>query len=67
MDHQQHEGQLLRVSEVARLLNVKEGTVRDWVLLRKIPCLKLLNKTIRIKREVVEKLLAESEIPAARR
>jgi excisionase family DNA binding protein len=55
---------LLTVAQAAEILGLKEGTVRDWILRRKISYLKLNGKAVRIRPEVIERLLAESEIPA---
>ena len=55
---------LLTVAQAAQILGMKEGTVRDWILKRKISYLKLNGKAVRIRPEVIERLLAESEIPA---
>jgi excisionase family DNA binding protein len=55
---------LLTVTEAARMLGLKETTVRDWILRRKIDYLKLGAKAIRIRREVVERFLRLSEVNA---
>jgi excisionase family DNA binding protein len=57
------ESRLLTVTEVAERLRLKEGTIRDWILKRQIPYLKI-GKSIRIKPEVVERMIQEAEIPA---
>jgi excisionase family DNA binding protein len=58
---------LLTVTEAAQLLNLKVSTVRQWVWLREIDYFKLKNRSIRIPREALEKLLKEGERPAVDR
>jgi excisionase family DNA binding protein len=42
--------QLLTVSEVARLFNVHEGTVRRWIRTGKVSHIRLTSGTIRLRR-----------------
>lgn len=54
---------LLRAREVAELLAVQESTVRKWILLAKLPVVKI-GRSVRIEFSVIEKLIAEGRIPA---
>src|SRR5215213_7979353 len=56
------ETELLAVAEVAELIGVKETTVYRWCKEGKLPCLKI-GKHWRIRREVLEDFLKESERP----
>jgi excisionase family DNA binding protein len=64
MDKKLERQGLLTVAQAAQMLGLQEGTVRDWILKRKISYLKLNGKAVRIRPEVIERLLAESEVPA---
>jgi excisionase family DNA binding protein len=55
---------LLRVPEAAALLNVKPATVRAWLLQRKLPCVRLSARAIRIKRADVEKIISDGVVGA---
>jgi excisionase family DNA binding protein len=55
---------LLTVQEVAVVLRLSVSTIRSWVLLRRIPFVKLHNKAIRFKRTEIDALIAASVIPA---
>jgi excisionase family DNA binding protein len=52
-------GGLLRVPEAAALLNVKPATMRAWLLQRKLPCVRLSARAIRLKRADIEKIIAD--------
>lgn len=54
--------ELLTVAEAAKVLAVKEITVRAWLGQRKLSAYKL-NRSWRISRQEVERHLAESLIP----
>ena len=56
------ETQLLAVADVARMIGVKETTVYRWCSEGRLPCLKIGNNW-RIRREVLEDFLKESERP----
>ena len=51
--------QLLRVDEAAALLNMRPNTIRDWLRQRKILKVRIGERSIRIPREEVERLIAE--------
>lgn len=51
--------QLLRVDEAAALLNMRPNTIRDWLRQRKISKVRIGERSIRIPREEVERLIAE--------
>ena len=57
-------GDLLRVPEAAALLTLKPATVRAWLLQRKLPCIRLSARAIRVRRCDVEKLISEGLVGA---
>ena len=64
MEPQAIEQQLLRVSEAADLLAVKESTIRAWLLKRRISCVRVGGRAVRIPVSEVRRLIAEGTIPA---
>jgi excisionase family DNA binding protein len=56
MDNQRD---LLTVKEAAQLLTIKESTLRDWVLRKKLPIVRVGEKLIRIRRAELLKLLVD--------
>lgn len=60
----EHTTQLLRASEAAEFLNVKESTIRSWLLKRRLPHVVVGRRAVRIPRAALEKLIAENTIPA---
>lgn len=54
---------LMRVPEAAAFLNVKESTIRAWLLKRKLPKVHVGERCVRIPREALEKLIAENTVP----
>ena len=56
MDDQQG---LLSVKEAAQLLTIKESTLRDWVLRKKLPIVRVGEKLIRIRRSELLKLVVD--------
>jgi excisionase family DNA binding protein len=58
MDDQQG---LLSVKEAAQLLTIKESTVRDWVLRKKLPIVRVGEKLIRIRRAELLKLVVDEK------
>jgi excisionase family DNA binding protein len=56
--------QLLRTSEAAEFLNVKESTIRAWLLKRKLPRVVIGGRAVRIPRAALERLIVENTIPA---
>ena len=59
--------QLLRVEEAAALLNMKPSTIRAWLLRRKLSKVRIGERSVRIPREEVERLIAEGSVPARER
>jgi len=57
-------GQLLRISEVAELLAVKESTIRAWLLARRLPRVRVGRRAVRVPLAEVERIIAEGTIPA---
>jgi excisionase family DNA binding protein len=54
---------LLDVEEGAAFCHVKTSTMRDWILKAKIPYVKL-GRRVFLRRQDLEKLIAESIVPA---
>lgn len=54
---------LLRVEEAADFLNVKQSTVRAWLLRRKLPKV-LVGRCVRIPLKALQDLIAENTVPA---
>jgi excisionase family DNA binding protein len=55
---------LLRVEEAAEFLNVKPSTIRAWLLRRKLPCVRVGQRAVRIPIAALEKIIVENTIPA---
>jgi excisionase family DNA binding protein len=53
---------LLTVEEAAQQLALKASTIRAWLLMRRIGCVKL-GRAVRIPRTEVERLIQEGAIP----
>lgn len=58
---------LLRISEAAERLGLRESTLRRWVLLRKITFTKPGGRAVRIPISEVERLILQSTVPARER
>jgi excisionase family DNA binding protein len=56
--------EMLTLGEAAWRLGLKVSTLRAWVLLRKIPYIKLSSRCIRISRLELEELVRTRTIPA---
>ncbi len=56
--------QLLRVSKAAELLDVKESTIRAWLLARRISKVIVGRRAVRIPASEVERLISEGLVPA---
>ena len=54
--------ELLSLGEVAPKLGLRVSTLRSWVLLRKIPYIKLSARCIRVSRLEVEKLILDRTV-----
>ena len=57
---------LLRVEEAAQFLNVKPSTIRAWLLRRKLPCVRVSQRAVRIPLDALEQLVSQNTIPARR-
>jgi len=55
---------LLRVSEAAQYLNVKESTIREWLTRGKITRVRVGERCVRIPLDALEKLVDEGTTPA---
>jgi excisionase family DNA binding protein len=64
MEHRATGQKLLRASEAAELLAVKESTIRAWLLRRKIGIVRVGARAVRIPASEVERLISEGSIPA---
>lgn len=59
--------QLLRVCDVAKLLAVKESTIRAWLLARRISRVRVGRRSVRVPASEVQRLIQEGTIPARER
>ncbi len=57
-------GRLLRVSEAAELLAVRESTIRAWLLHRKLSKVRVGARAVRIPATEVERIITEGTVPA---
>jgi len=55
---------LLSVNESAEFLRIKSSTLREWILVRKIPFVKL-GRRVFLKRGELEALINRSVVPAS--
>jgi len=55
---------LLSVREAAAELALRPATIRAWLLRRKISCVRLSARCVRIPRAEVERLIRENTVPA---
>jgi excisionase family DNA binding protein len=55
---------LLTIPQAAERLGLKASTLRAWVFFRKIECVRLSPRAVRISAREVERLIAEGTIPA---
>jgi len=55
---------LLRVSEAADLLAVRESTVRAWLLARRIGRVRVGRRSVRIPMAEIDRLIQEGTVPA---
>lgn len=53
---------LLRVPEVANQLEVKESTIRRWILLRRIEYVRVSARAIRIRQRVVDDIISSGTV-----
>ncbi len=60
------EDTLLSSSEVAKILGVQPGTVRNWTYERRLPHVKL-GRRVKYRASVVEKFIQDSEVRAISR
>ena len=58
------EGGLLRVPEAAALLGLKPATLRAWLLQRKLPCIRLSARAVRLRRADIERIISEGFVGA---
>ena len=55
---------LLTIPQAAERLGLKASTLRAWVFYRKIGCVRLSSRAVRISAREVERLISEGTIPA---
>jgi len=56
--------EFLRVKQFAEAANVRESTVRAWILYGKVSVVRLSARSVRIPRAELERLLREGFTPA---
>ena len=54
----------LRVEEAAEFLNVREATIRAWLMQGKLPKVKISMRAIRIPLAALEELIERGTVPA---
>jgi excisionase family DNA binding protein len=59
------DGKLLRVSEAAALLGLTPRTIRSWLLQRRIPCVRLSARAIRLRKSDVDEIIERGLVGAA--
>ena len=57
---------LLNMNQVAELLGLKRGTIRDWLLQRRLPYVRLSRRAIRVRRADVVAFIEKSSVAARR-
>jgi excisionase family DNA binding protein len=57
---------MLKVSEVATKLGIRESTVRLWLVKRKIAYVRLSRRAVRVPQSEIDRLIRENTIPASR-
>jgi excisionase family DNA binding protein len=60
---QVHRG-VITIPEAARVLGLKEATIRAWILRRKISYCKIGSKSVRIPTSEIDRILQENVVPA---
>jgi excisionase family DNA binding protein len=55
---------MLRVSEAAEELGLRQTTLRDWLLKRKIGYVKVGSRAVRVPRTEVDRVISEGTMPA---
>jgi excisionase family DNA binding protein len=61
-----HQSDLLTVEEAAHALTLRPGTVRAWILQRKIPVIRV-GRSVRVRRSLIEDLFERNSYPADKR
>jgi excisionase family DNA binding protein len=61
---QKVENGMLSVAEAAQSLGLRPTTIRAWLLRRKIGCVRLSARCVRIPRAEIERLITEGRVPA---
>jgi excisionase family DNA binding protein len=64
MDEDYRNAKLVSVREAAERLAVRPGTVRLWIRLRRLPCVRVGARAIRIPVNAVEELIERGFTPA---
>jgi excisionase family DNA binding protein len=54
--------EMVSVAEAALKLGIKERTLRNWILSRKIAYVKLLDGAVRIRQSTIDKILADGSV-----
>jgi excisionase family DNA binding protein len=55
---------MLTITQTSEALGIKESTVRAWLMRRKIGCVRLSPRCVRVPLEEVERMINEHTIPA---
>ena len=58
---------LLNIKQTAKILGIREKTLRDWVWRKKIPHTKPGGDNVKFEPEVIRQFIARSRVPAKQR
>jgi excisionase family DNA binding protein len=64
MDEYYRNTKLVSVREAAERLAVRPGTLRLWIRLRRVPCVRVGERALRIPASAVEELIERGFVPA---
>ena len=60
-------GEFLTVRQVAEVLNLKECTIRAWVLARRLAYVRIGRRALRIPVAEIERLISQGTVPTRER
>jgi excisionase family DNA binding protein len=64
MENRASEQQFLTAAQVADRLALKESTIRAWLLSRRLSCVRIGRRAVRIPICEVQRIIAEGSIPS---